>query len=162
MLNSRLLDSDRLVDIEYLFHSMIATYAQIGLEVLLAIGGIIFAVAQWKNGKDSGNSSDMATANDTIQILQRSVDTMRQQVKELTEALAKDHDEIIRLQEQLKHKEEKIEEYQKIFEHRNPELDTFMKFMVTATEATAKYQQSTSQLLTEMQELLAKNSIPMK
>jgi chromosome segregation ATPase len=104
------------------------------LSIIGTIGVAIYLFAEWRGGRLSGKGLAAQTAADTIEVLQKSVDAFK---AELTEAnkkhdtqiaaanaeIAKQHDQIIRLEEANKHKDGQIEQYLQIISNRNPELE---------------------------------------
>lgn len=129
------------------------------IEVILAIGVVVFAYAQWRNGKMQGVSNEIVTAGGTIDLLQKSVSVLRGELDETNTKLLKEHDEIIRLQEQLKHKDEQLQQYLQILQNRNPELDAFIKYMTQIAKDSAEYMKTTSVVLKEMQAVLQKGTL---
>lgn len=138
---------------------MYVAYLTFAVDAIVAVGVVVFAFAQYRNGKAQGVSTEIATAGGTIDLLQKSVDVLRSELNSAKADLLKEHDEIIRLQESLKHKDEQIKQYLDILQNRNPEMDAFMRFMTKAATDAAESQKEMAKIMREMQEVLNRGTL---
>ena len=102
------------------------TFANV-LNIIVILGGLIFVIAQWKNGKGVKNAGDISIANSTIDLIQKQANAIGVELEKAQKQIKLDHDDIIRLQEANKHKDQLLKEYMTIITNRNPELEVVLK-----------------------------------
>lgn len=114
---------------------MIATYAQIAFEIILAIGAIIFAIASWRNGKSQATTEAVQAYKDLLEVTEKKyqtkTDDMQRQINEQSGKIGE-------LTGLVKGKDSQIADYKQILENRNPNLENILTQMVGFMETVHK------------------------
>lgn len=98
---------------------------------VIAIGAIIFSIAQWRTGKKEVKISNVSDANSTIELFKNRAEVLEKEQKDLRgefEAFKKEsvikedgYKKVIAQQEDL------IKTYSEILKNRNPDLENILK-----------------------------------
>ena len=105
------------------------------MTAIILIGGVVFAIAQWGNGRSQRKSDTETDAALTIRLVKEARDALEAKLKEQNAIIVQQGKDIAALQAQLQSKDELIERYVQLLQNRNPELEIFMKNSTKALEA---------------------------
>ena len=94
-------------------------------DFIIGIGIIVYALAQWSNGKSTKKSNDEMTVLSTIQIKDSAIDTLQKE-----QILAKQ--QIVRQGERIAVLEAENIKLNAIVANRSPELENFMRQMTSS------------------------------
>ena len=100
---------------------------QIFLNTITAVGVIIYAIAQVRNGRSKKESDALASANGTIDLLTKRADAFSAELETMKKLHRDNEINIAKLEEASKHKDLLLEQYLKIITNRNPELENTLK-----------------------------------
>lgn len=104
-----------------------STSAQTIMTAIILVGGIVFAIAQWGNGRSQRKSDVETEAAMTIRLIKEARDALEAKLKEQNLIVIQQGKDIASLQAQIKAKDELIERYVLLLQNRNPELESYMK-----------------------------------
>ena len=99
----------------------------ITINICIAIGGVIFAIGQWRNGRSKKESDALSTANSTIDLLSKRADAFQKELEDMRKMHHENEIKIAKLEEVNKHKDALLEQYLRIISNRNPELEETLK-----------------------------------
>jgi len=114
---------------------MSAEYLQFVVEAVLAIGVIIFAIAQWRNGRSQAGIETIQTYKELLDATEKKYaarqEAMQNQLNEQATKLGE-------LRGILSAKDEQIKILREILENRNPELQKILNQVLKFMEAVDK------------------------
>lgn len=90
---------------------------------IIIIVGIIFAIAQWRNGRNKSAIDALSQANGTIDLLTKRADAFGNELEEMKKMHHDNELKIAKLEESNKHKDQLIDQYFAIITNRNPKLE---------------------------------------
>jgi hypothetical protein len=122
---------------------------QIIIDIVLAIGGVLYAISQWNKGRDDKSTSDLTESEKTINLLKERANALEKALEESRKVQSQDHDSLIRLEESLKHAKEDNKRLTDIFQGRDPEQTEKITNIIIA-------QKEQSELLKMLVELVKK------
>jgi uncharacterized coiled-coil protein SlyX len=114
--------------------------AQVFFSAVTAMGVVIFAVAQWRNGRYKVDSDAMVNANNTIDILNKRIGAQEDRIKELQLLSTTQKEELARM-------DERVKLYKEVFQNRNPEMVEFIKHMTSSSDQTVEHMKSINETL---------------
>lgn len=98
----------------------------------------IYGVSQWYNAKRQVKSQALADANQTVALIEKAKQALKEEVGTLTEKINDQGKEIAGLQGEMRGKDQLIERYTEIFKNRNPELEILLKAVAESMKEMTK------------------------
>lgn len=97
------------------------------IEGILAIGVVVFAIAQWRNGRNTLNTETVQTYKDLLEVTEKKYlqkqEDMQKQINDMSTKMGE-------FKGLIAGKDAQIADYKQIIENRNPNLEKILNQMV--------------------------------